>query len=119
MQIFSPLARYKKYHLCITLDCSSGANRFLFLNSDDAYADTYSVSCDRVPCIPASDTGVTAFSFSMIPRYSDAQLSLYQAKKLGEIEKDVAAELLKFVHTVKSLAKKDKELVRAAIAAMM
>lgn len=115
VRIFAPIAGYEKYHLCVKLLDESGAARFLFLNSNPAYEDTYAVPCERVPCLPPSETGVTAFSFSMLPTYNEKQLTIYKATRLGELSLDLARELRTFLDDVEALTRKDKLLVAAAL----
>jgi hypothetical protein len=119
VRIYAPQVGYYKYHLCIVAGDSSVASRFLYLNSDPTFAGTYVVDCSRVPCLPSSTTGKTAFSFAAIPRYSDKQLGLYQAQKMGELDKTLAAELHVFAANVKTLNAADRAVVLAALGAVM
>lgn len=108
---------YKKYHLCVHVGTDGAAHRFLFLNSDPSFAGTFVVPCARVPCIPPSDTGNTAFSFNMMPRYNDNQLKLFKAEKKGALDKALAAELALFADhhaNVKGLNSEERATVRAA-----
>lgn len=118
VKIYAPAAGYPKYHLCIAIGGDEEAFKFLFLNSDPNFRDTYSVNCSRVPCIPISDTGVTAFSFSQIPRYTVRHLSIYNATKLGELDKNLAQELLEFIQGVKSLSRSEKQIVILALSSL-
>ncbi len=119
VRIFAPGAGYEKYHLCIKLVDDDGAARFMFLNSNPNYNDTYAVTCDRVPCLPPSDTGYTAFSFNMLPIYNERQLGLYRATKLGELSSDVATELRTFLNKVEALTRKEMRMVEAALDAII
>jgi hypothetical protein len=103
VEIFAPIAGYRKYHLCLILNTSGTAHEFLFLNSDPGFRDCFVVDDREVPCLPPSPTGKTAFSFSMVPRYTAAQLSRYRATVLGHIDRDVAERLRAFAPTVRSL----------------
>ena len=71
VQIFSPQAGHNKYHLCIFVCTDDAASQFVYLNSSPDFEQTYVVDCARVPCLPASGTGKTAFSFALLPRYND------------------------------------------------
>ena len=93
VSIFAPSVGYVKYHLCIEKNDPPTASKFLWLNSDPKFDGTYNVPCKRVPCIPPSKTGFTCFSFGIVLRYTDAQLSLFGFKVLGSIEKRLALEL--------------------------
>jgi hypothetical protein len=96
VRIYSGPAGHVKYHLCIRAPKGEEAACFLFLNSDPSFQQLFVVACARVPCLPTSKTGKTAFSFSMIPRYNRKQLKLHQATIMGQIDKQLAYDL--FVH---------------------
>jgi len=118
VRIYAPVAGRNKYHLCIEIGSDDSASKFLYLNSNPNYASCYSVPCERVPCIAPSDTGQTAFSFSMLPRYSAAQLKTYKAEKIGELDSGLAADLLAFAKTLKTLTTSDLLVVTTALAAI-
>jgi hypothetical protein len=118
VRIFAPQAGHNKYQLCIFTGDDTIAFRFLYLNSNPTFIGTYVVDCDRVPCIPKSATGKTAFSFALLPRYSAKQLSLYQAVKIGELDRTLAAELHTFATTVKTINSADRSVVLTALAAI-
>lgn len=111
IRIYAATVGYDKYHVCVYVGISGAAHQFLYLNSDPNYDDSYAVDCDRVPCLPLSNTGKTVFSFSMVPRYTDAQLSLYNAEKLGELDAALAAELVAFGLQVRSLPRSQLQTV--------
>lgn len=115
VRIFAPVAGKAKYHLCILVGTDGDAHKFIFLNSDPGYDGCYDVDCARVPCLPASRTGRTVFSFTMVVRYTDHQLKLYRAAKLGSLDAAVAAELLGFARTVSALSGTDRRAVLAAL----
>ncbi len=116
VKIFAPVAGHDKYHLCVLVGIDGAAHQFLFLNSEAAgFAGCYEVSCARVPCLPPSDTGKTVFSFTMVPRYTDAQLKLHKAAKMGVLEKALAQELLEFAKTALALTDAEKKTVLAAL----
>jgi hypothetical protein len=116
ISVYSPVAGKRKYHLCICIGCEEKSFQFLFLNSKNEFKDTFSFPCERVPCIPRSETGITAFSFSMVPRYSVEQLKIFDAKKLGTLSKDVAQELLDKSNDVKSLPRSQLAAIKDALA---
>ena len=118
VKIFAPQAGHIKYHVCIFVGGPDAAHRFLYMNSDPTFDETYEVNCDRVPCLPKSDTGKTVFTFAVIPRYTDRQLVLYKAEKLGELDKALAEELWEFASTVRTLNNSERVFVRAALAAI-
>jgi hypothetical protein len=115
VQIFAPQAGHKKFHLCVLVGLGGGASQFIYLNSDPTFDQTYVVDCKRVPCLPVSKTGKTAFTFAILPRYNDRQLTLYRAKKLGELDPILARELRKFAESVTTLNSADRSTVLAAL----
>jgi len=119
VEIYAPVAGYKKYHLCICVGTSGAATQFLYLNSDPTYSGQYVIDCSRVPCIPPSDTNKTCFSFTAIPRYTDRQLGLYKAKRLGTLDPALAAELHAFAQLVTTLTRAEKKLVLDALKALI
>lgn len=119
VQIFAPQAGKDKYHLCIRAGDSQAADRFIYLNSDPTFDQTFVVDCVRVPCLPVSKTGKTAFSFALLPQYNTHQLELYKAKKLGELDPVLASELHVFAGKVTTLTAADRKVVLAALAAIV
>ena len=115
VQAYAPTAGYPKYFLCIQKGTGNTATKFLFLNSDPNFDDTYVVDCTRVPCLPPSETGKTAFSFSEVPRFTAAQLKLQGAVKRGEIDKGLAAELAEFCKGVRSLPRGQRIMVQQCL----
>jgi hypothetical protein len=109
--IISPTAGKGKYHLCISAQNEDKVSKYIFLNSNPGFQHTYVVDCARIPCIPASETGKTAFSFTMLPQYTEKQLSLYKAVKKGTLESALADELLEFSKTVPVLSGADRRIV--------
>jgi hypothetical protein len=118
VEIFAPQAGHKKYHICICVNAGA-AHQFLYLNSDPGFAGTLAFDCEKIPCIPASKTGKTVFTFALLPRYNDRQLKLYKAKKLGMLDPEVAKEVLVFVATVKTLNEAERAMVSAGLRAII
>jgi hypothetical protein len=118
VKIYAPIAGRNKFHLCVDVGSHEKASRFIYLNSNPNYSSCYSVPCERVPCIEPSETGQTAFSFSMLPRYSFAQLKTYKAEKVGELDASLAAELLAFAETLNTLTKAELLVVSNALASI-
>ncbi len=112
VRILAPIAGYKKYHFCICLPQNGISGKFLFLNSDPSYKDCLNIDCSKISFLPPSETGFTSISFSIFARYTDEKLNLYEAEVLGEMPREILAEMLEFLKTVKSLPRPDKELVR-------
>lgn len=119
IRILAPTVGYPKYHLCLEGVLPQSAARFLFLNSDPGYQGTYDVPCARVPCLPPSQTGFTCFSFNMMPRFNARQLELYQATKMGVLDRVLAGELETFAlvpSNIEGLNSPERTLVRQVLA---
>jgi hypothetical protein len=115
LSIFCPMTGYDKYHVCVYVGMDGDAHKFLFLNSDPNYSDTLAVPCEEIPCLPVSETGVSVFSFSMLPRYTDHQLVLYKAKTLGRLNKVVAQKAKGAAEKSKAFTRQERMLVIAAL----
>ena len=111
VRIYAPQADRKKYHFCVQIADSEQSALFLFMNSDPNYADCLVVDCSRVPDIDPSQTGSTAISFSMLVRYNQRQLRIYEASVVGQVPSDVLEEMLETAQSVKSLPAKEKSIV--------
>jgi hypothetical protein len=115
VELYAATAGRDKYHLCIQIGTEGSAFQFLFLNSNPDRAGVFTVPCNRVPCLPESKTGTTSFSFNMVPRYSEAQLKLYRAKKMGVLDPGLAAEMVEFAKYAKGLTSSERKAVVAAL----
>ncbi|MGF0536782.1 hypothetical protein ACQQ2Q_02225 [Agrobacterium sp. ES01] len=62
---------------------------------------------------------MTAISFSLLVRYTDAKLDLYKAEVLGKMPLDVVEEMIAFLISVKSLPAPDKEAVRISLESLL
>lgn len=118
LHINSPIAGKKKYHICL------GQNEFvitlcLFLNSKHGYQSDIVFDCSLFPMIPASSTGLSVVSLSMMPRYSEAQLNLYQAERIGVIREDVAGEILVACKASSALTKLEKAFAIRALESLL
>lgn len=110
----APSVGYRKYHLCLGQN-EAGVSLFLFLNSDNGFAGDAVFDCARFPTIPASQTGESVVSFSMMPRFNSQQLDLYGATLHGTVSQDVAAELATHCAAIKTLTKTEKQFALAAL----
>ena len=115
VRIFAPQAGHKKYHICIVAGRDGDAHQFLYLNSSPDFEQTYVCDCAKIPCIPKSDTGKTAVTFAVMPRYNDHQLKVYRAEKLGELAPAVALEIIDYAETVTTMTSTEKKIVAAAM----
>lgn len=115
VQIFAPQAGHDKYHLCIAVGREGEAHQFLYLNSNPTFEQTHVCDCDAIPCLPASTSGKTAFSFAHLPRYNDQQLKLYKAKKLGVLDSKLAVEVYKTAEKAKTMTNAERRIVLAAL----
>lgn len=112
--VLAPSAGYRKYHICLGPN-AHGSFLFLFLNSDGGYVGDCTFACAEFPNVPVSKTGLSIVSFSMLPRFTQAQLDLHGAQSFGQISKAVASTLLQHLASVKTLTKSEKALVTAAL----
>ncbi|MEA2990752.1 MAG: hypothetical protein QOG83_3463 [Alphaproteobacteria bacterium] len=119
VQIFAPQAGKVKYHLCISVGVQGAAHQFIYLNSDPNFDQTFVCDCKKIPCLPESKTGKTAFSFAILPRYTDAQLKLYNAKKLGVLDAALAIEVHKVATTAKTMTSVERKIVLTALEAII
>lgn len=110
LHIDAPIVEHKKYHICLG-DNEHCVTLCLFLNSEGGYEGNLVLDGARFPMLPESKTGKSVVSLSMIPRYTARQLELYKARKLGEIAKDVAAEIAAFCASAKTLTRAEKAFV--------
>ncbi len=118
LHIDAPLVEHRKYHICLGQN-EHGVTICVFLNSDDRYDDCVSFDTTRFPMLPASKTGRTAVSLSLQPRYTEHQLRLFRARKIGELAKDVAAELLGAAACAKSMTRPEKAHLVGALTSYM
>jgi hypothetical protein len=115
--VLAPIAGYRKYHICLGPN-EAGVYLFLYLNSENGFSGDVVFDCARIPSIPASATGESVVSFSMVPRFTSAQLKLYGATSFGMLPKDVAQQLLEHCADVKTLTRSEKQFVLQALAAI-
>lgn len=80
----------------------------LFLNSENRFEGNVEFDCARFPMLPESKTKLSVVSLSMLPRYTQRQLQIYNAQKLGELAKDVARELAIACGDIKTLSRPEK-----------
>lgn len=114
--IDAPIVAHKKYHLC--LGTNGGlATLCLYLNSENKFEANIEFEGARFPMIPVSKTGLTVVSLTALPRYTDKQLALFKAKKVGELGKDVAAEIAAHCAKVKTLTRDEKTFVVSVLEA--
>lgn len=106
------VADHAKYHICV-LECSDDGQAacFLFLNSETGWKGDCVFENADFPCLPASKTGKSVVSFSLLPRYNPKQLKLYGAKKVGELNPAIARKLEAFAKTVPTLTAAERKIV--------
>jgi len=114
----APMVGYRKYHLCLGPN-EAGVFLFLYLNSENGFDGDAGFDCSRIPSLPPSKTGQSVVSFSMMPRFTQAQLDLYGMKPCGFIPKDVAEELVKHCSGVKTLSRPEKNFAMDALSAII
>lgn len=119
VKIFAATAGKHKYHLCLRVASDNDLARFLFINSDPSFRDLYVIDDSRLPYLPASPTGKSCFSFSLVIRMTERQLEIFEAEELGVIDYDLAQELLAFAANVRSLTKSEHGLVIEALSGLV
>ncbi|MDQ3247116.1 MAG: hypothetical protein M3Q52_09570 [Pseudomonadota bacterium] len=112
--VMAPSVGYRKYHICLGAN-EHGTFLFLFLNSDNGYANDCIFPCSDFPSLAPSSTRQSVVSFSMLPRFTTAQLDLHNAQSFGMIGKPVAQALRTHLESVKSLPRPDKKFAMAAL----
>lgn len=74
----------------------------------------------ELPCMPASPTGQSVISCSMIVRASQRQLRLFDAEHVGSIPIEAVRKLHAFVETpVTTLTRPERELVLAGLSILI
>jgi hypothetical protein len=103
---WSDEAGKRKYHLCISLD-----GHYVFLNSPKvtAYPGDYLVPCSDIPGVPATPSGMSVISCTLVMKKSDDDLKACQAKRLGVVKKTLLSDLAKFVMASQVLTEDEKE----------
>ena len=93
LHIDAPIASKKKYNTCF------GQNEYtvtlcLFLNSDRNFEGQLEFVNEDFPELPKTGDGLSMVSHSMVPRYTEENLLLFRARKLGMLKPDAAEKLL-------------------------
>ena len=109
--IFSPVAGYPKYHLCVCAVDHHGVTHFLYINSHDGWEADFKIEGDAIDCLPKSRTGKSVISCNTIARYNEKQLVLFQAKKIGELPTSLLDSLISHVMANKALNRREKQVV--------
>lgn len=94
-ELFPPTVNHKKYCLSLGQD-ESGFTICIYLNSHNDFEHDLPCDCARFDMIAPSDTGMTVVALSNPSRFDDRRLTLFKAKRLGTISKDLAAEIVAF-----------------------
>jgi hypothetical protein len=119
VQIYAPTAGKKKYHLCVCCANEDGIEKFLFINSGDGYEADFVVRDQDIDCLPQSPTGKSVISCSLVVRYTQRQLQLYKALRLGELDAAILTELNDFIAQSPALSKETREEVVTSIQAAL
>lgn len=108
VRIFAPIASKHKFHLCVMPAWEEHPNRFLFFNSHGGNESDFPIDRVYADCLPQSATGISVLSCSLVVRYTDAQLSLFQAKELGKISPLVCRSLSDFIRRCQALTNRER-----------
>lgn len=106
IRFYSDEAEKQKYHLCISFE-----NHFLFLNSPkkQVYPGDFVVPCTDIPCLPATESGNSIISCTLIMRKSEAELSTLKAQKIGSVSMELITRLGRFVRASPVLSDDEKD----------
>jgi len=109
---------YRKYFLSLGVN-DAGVDCLLYLNSEGGFDGNLEFDCGRFPMIPPSDTGRTVLSLTGLARLNERQAKLFKAERLGEIDADLAREMLNHATTVKTLSRAEKAFVLERLALLV
>lgn len=115
VRCYSPTAGKTKFHICLIVSTEGDKFSFLFVNSKTGFKGDCILDDGDIPGLPRSEAGISVVSFSMVPRFTDESLKLFDASKVGAIDARVAGELLGFARETKALADIDKVRVVKAL----
>lgn len=115
-EFHSAQAGKRKYHICVQSPTDAQAGYFLFINSKTGYDGDLTLVDGEISCLPASPTGQTVVSCSLLVRANHRQLQLFCAEKIGDLSIPVARKLHKFVQTAQTFTKTEQQLVLDALA---
>lgn len=101
-------ANKPKYHLCVSL-----GGHYLFLNSPKtrSYPGDFIVPCTEIPVVPATPSGNSIISCSLVLHETDADLRRLRAQKRGSISHDLLKRLITFVEQTPVLSDEDRDKV--------
>lgn len=108
VEFYSDVAGKPKYHLCLSLDAC-----YFFMNSPKAraYPGDMIIPCAEVPFLPATPSGDSIVSCSMLLRFTEDELIFYGARKRGRVSNAILLQLLQFVENSTVLSDEDKAIV--------
>ena len=110
IEMHAPQVGYKKFWLCVCGVNAHGVLRFFYINSGSGYEGDLVYDDRELPYLPKSPTGQSVISLSYLPIYSEKELKLYRAEKLGELDKRIIRELLSELPRVRKLSRQDRNL---------
>lgn len=117
IEMFAPQAGYEKYFLCVCGSNANGVLRFFYINSGDGYEGDFSYNDTELPYLPASPTGKSVISTSYLLIYSEKELKLYRARRLGTLSTDIVSVLVSELPKVRKLPPQDRKLAVSGLAA--
>jgi hypothetical protein len=108
IEMFAPQVGYKKFWLCVCGVNAHGVLRFFYINSGSGYEGDLVYNDHEFPYLPKSPTGQSVISLSYLPVYSEKELKLYRARKLGELDKRIIHELISELPRVRKLTRQER-----------
>lgn len=114
----SPTAGKGKFHLCLGRDSNGPLFVFLHINSDAGFRGDLILQDGQIPGLPPSRSGQSVVSFSTIVRMGQERLAKFGARKVGQIDGQLAGDLVAFAKTTAVMTKSEKHLVVTALTAL-
>jgi hypothetical protein len=110
VQFHSIVADKQKFHLCLNLN-----GKFLLINSPKSrtFRGDFVVSCSEIDCLPATESGKSVISCSLLVSMTDAELRHLKAKKIGAVSFGLLRRLTAFVEASPVLSAEDKDAIIA------
>lgn len=110
IEMFAPQVGYPKYHLCVCALNQNKVQRFFYINSGSGYEGDFVYQDSDFQCLPPSPTGQSVVSCSYLLIYSEKEMGLYKARKLGTVEPKIVADLVAGLPKVRKLSPPDRAL---------
>ncbi len=119
IELYSPSIGEKKYHVVLGKG-GDAATVCLLLTSEDRFAGTVVFRDSAIPSLPRSETGLAVVSLAALLRYTDQQLKLYSARRLGTLPQAVIPRIGDACGSAcKTLTQAQREFVRQQLQSLL